>query len=157
YHRHVPMNDDAILSISAPYVGRRRLVVTPAPVLELTYAYYFLMRRLGSGRDSELPWVKQLRENPPPGMESLDRAWQETESSAVGTELLLMACSLGYAPDGTPQRFLNDLPGLPARAIEGLEQLMDDPDADADEHDARYARLEAQLQRLSQPGVVDTV
>ena len=43
------MNEEGILSFSAPLVGRRRLIATPAPVLELAYAYYYLMRRFEEG------------------------------------------------------------------------------------------------------------
>src|SRR5690606_28761007 len=114
YHRQLPMNEEGILSFSAPLVGRRRLIATPAPVLELAYAYYYLMRRFEEGASSDLPWVRQLHESGPVGLEPLKRAWSDADLRGAGTELLLMACSLGYALDGTPQRFLADLPNLPA-------------------------------------------
>ncbi len=152
------MNEDAILSFSAPLVGRRRLIVTPAPVLELAYAYYFLMRRFGQDRDSDLPWVRQLRESPPAGFETLKRAWGDEELRSVGTELLLVASSLGYGLDGTPQRFLADFPGLAARALEGLGQLIgegeDQPD---DDHDAKYEEIARRLRLLAEPRVSATM
>ncbi|HZW26932.1 MAG TPA: metalloregulator ArsR/SmtB family transcription factor [Trueperaceae bacterium] len=152
------MNEDGILSFSAPLVGRRRLVVTPAPVLELAYAYYFLMRRFGEGRDDDLPWVRQLRESPPAGFDTLKRAWSEPHLRSVGTELLLLACSLGYALDGTPQRFVADFPSLPDRALAGLQQLVDDSEHDSEEErDAKYEELEKRLRLLADPDVADTM
>ena len=152
------MNEEGILSFSAPLVGRRRLVVTPAPVLELAYAYYFLMRRFGEGRDDDLPWVRQLRENPPASIDILQRAWGDEELRSVGTELLLLACSLGYALDGTPQRFLADFPGLAERALEGLRQLVEESEELADEErDAKYEEVAARLRLLGQPRVSATM
>lgn len=148
------MNEDAILSYSAPFVGRRRLVVTPSPVLELTYANYFLTRHQGEGRDSDLPWVRQLRESPPAGIETLKEAWADTQLRSLSTELLLLACSLGYALDGTPQRFLADLPTLAGRALDSLGQLVDERGPGTPEE--RYAKreqLEKQLRVLADPAV----
>lgn len=148
------MNEDAILSFSAPLVGRRRLIVTAAPVLELAYAYFFLMRRFGEGRDDDLPWVRQLHENPPSGIEAIKRAWSDEQLRSTGTELLLVASSLGYALDGTPQRFLADFPTLAERALEGLHQLLGgDDEHTPEEHEAKYADLERRLKLLADPEV----
>src|SRR5690606_25120243 len=83
--------------------------------LELTYANYFLTRHQGEGRDSDLPWVRQLRESPPAGIETLKEAWADPQLRSLSTELLLLACTLGSALGGTPQRFLADPPALTAR------------------------------------------
>jgi len=148
------MNEDAILSFSAPLVGRRRLIVTPAPVLELAYAYYYLKRRLDRDRDGELTWVRQLRESGGATVDAVRRSWEKGEVMALGHELLLAACSLGYALDGTPDRFLADFPSLPGRVLEGLAQIAKDMDADTpEERDKKYAQLESQLEGLSRPDV----
>ena len=152
------MNEEGILSFSAPLVGRRRLIATPAPVLELAYAYYYLMRRFEEGASSDLPWVRQLHESGPVGLEPLKRAWSDADLRGAGTELLLMACSLGYALDGTPQRFLADLPNLPARALEGLEQLIETSDEQTEEErHAKYAELERRLRLMAEPAAEATL
>ena len=152
------MNEDAILSFSAPLVGRRRLIVTPAPVLELLYAYYYLKRRLDRDRDGELPWVRQLRENGSASVETIKRSWHQVEVMALGHELLLTACSLGYALDGTPDRFLADFPALPRRVLDGLSQIVEDLEADSPEdRDKTYEKLESQLELLSRPEVAAAI
>src|SRR5690554_4343673 len=114
------MSQDAILSFSAPLGDTKQLVVTPAPVLELTYAYYFLLKRLDRDRDSNLPWVKQLRATEG-ALDGLRKVWRQREMENFGYELFVLACGLGYALDPNPQRFLADFPSLPGRILGGLE------------------------------------
>ncbi len=148
------MNEDAILSFSAPLVGRRRLIVSPAPVLELAYAYYYLQRRLDREQDSDLPWVRQIRDSGGTAIETVRRSWTGHGSKPLGHELLLAACSLGYALDGTPERFLSDFPALAGRVLDGLAQIASEIDAPTpEERDQKYAQLEAQLKVLSESEV----
>jgi len=117
------MRSDTILSFSAPLAERRHIQVRPSAVLELTYAYYFLMKRLDRDRDSNLPWVRQLRENPPAGLEGLREVWRKREMDYLGYELFILACGLGYATDASPDRFLSDFPVLPGKILESLEDI----------------------------------
>ena len=117
------MKNEAILSFSAPLAERRHVQVRPSSVLELTYAYYFLMKRLDRDRDSNLPWVKQLRENPPLELDRLREVWRKREMDYLGYELFILACGLGYATDLSPDRFLEDFPSLPSKILESLEEI----------------------------------
>ena len=99
------MKNEAILSFSAPLAERRHIQVRPSSVLELTYAYYFLMKRLDRDRDSNLPWVRQLREDPPVELDRLREVWRKREMDYLGYELFILACGLGYATDPSPDRF----------------------------------------------------
>lgn len=151
------MENDAILSFSTPFQDTRHLVVTPAPVLELTYAYYFLLKRLDRDSDSDLPWVKQLRENPSPALQGLRTVWRKREIENLGYELFVLACGLGYATDRKPQRFLSDFPALPARILDGLEAITgmgpDDPEDEEAQVDReeKNRRLRRHFEVLSDP------
>lgn len=136
------MTNDAILSFSTPLKDTRQLIITPAPVMELTYAYYFLLKRLDRDSDSGLPWVKQLRESRPPALQGLRAAWREHEMENLGYELFVLACGLGYATDGSPQRFLSDFPALPARILEGLDAITAKGAGPADDVDSEAERKE---------------
>lgn len=151
------MNQDAILSFSAPLSDTRHLVVTPAPVLELTYAYYFLLKRLDRDRDSNLPWVKQLRENST-ALEGLRTVWRKREMENLGYELFVLACGLGYATDPKPNRFLSDFPALPGRILEGLEEITEpnptggrEHKRTAEERDETKRRLRRHFEVLAEP------
>lgn len=117
------MNDGAILSFSAPLHERHRVLVHAAPVLELTYAYYYLMKRLETGRDNDLAWIRQLRTDPPAWLGALRSVWHSREVECLGYELFILACGLGYALDATPERFLEDFPSLPQRLLDGFDRL----------------------------------
>ncbi|HZJ10662.1 MAG TPA: metalloregulator ArsR/SmtB family transcription factor [Trueperaceae bacterium] len=152
------MNQDAILSFSTPLSETRHLVVTPAPVLELTYAYYFLLKRLDRDRDSNLPWVKQLREHPSEALAGLRTVWRKREMENLGYELFVLACGLGYATDPKPNRFLSDFPTLPGRILDGLEEITDAGLAGAvklkeskAERDETNRRLRGHFEVLSEP------
>lgn len=143
------MKNEAILSFSAPLADRRRIQVRPSPVLELTYAYYFLMKRLDRDRDSNLPWVKQLRENPPVELERLREVWRKREIDYLGYELFILACGLGYATDPSPDRFLEDFPSLPGRILESLEEIRN-PKSDQHDDDS-MERLRRHYEVLTEP------
>lgn len=150
------MNQDAILSFSTPLGDTRQLVVTPAPVLELTYAYYFLLKRLDRDRDSNLPWVKQLRGNTA-AMDGLRKVWRQREMENFGYELFVLACGLGYALDAGPSRFLNDFPALPGRILGSLEELTEPQKVagrskhTAEERDETNRRLRRHFEVLAEP------
>lgn len=151
------MNQDAILSFSTPLGDTRQLVVTPAPVLELTYAYYFMLKRLDRDRDSNLAWVKRLREDQE-ALEGLRTVWRKREMENLGYELFVLACGLGYATDASPDRFLSDFPTLPGRILDGLEELTDpggvakkqDTKSEA-ERDETNRRLRRHFEVLAEP------
>jgi len=117
--------------------------------LELTYAYYFLMKRLDRDRDSNLPWVKQLRENPPAGLDGLREVWRKREMDFLGYELFILACGLGYATDTSPARFLDDFPTLPRKILESLEEIRN-PKGDGHD-DESMARLRRHYEVLAEP------
>lgn len=143
------MKNEAILSFSAPLTERRHIQVRPSSVLELTYAYYFLMKRLDRDRDSNLPWVKQLKENPPAGLDGLREVWRKREMDFLGYELFILACGLGYATDPAPDRFLEDFPTLPRKILESLEEIRNPKN---DEHDDdSMARLRRHYEVLAEP------
>ena len=151
------MKDPAILSFSTPLHDTGQLLVTPAPVLELTYAYYFLHKRLDRDSDSTLPWVKQLRENPSPAISGLRTVWRKREMENLGYELFILACGLGYATDRKPQRFLNDFPDLPGRILDGLEAITSTSSDDEDDEEAqeerrlKNSRLRQHFEVLAEP------
>ena len=60
-------------------------------------------------------------------------------------DLFLMASSLGYWKDDAPERFLNDLPTLPTRLLELLE---DRPESDQVEDDALWDGLVGRMRGL---------
>jgi len=121
------MNDEAILSFSAPLNDRHRVSVHSAPVLELTYAYYYLMKRLETGRDNDLAWIRQLREDPPAWLDDLRAVWRSREVECLGFELFVLACGLGYAVDATPERFLKDFADLPQRLLDSFHRITEPP------------------------------
>ena len=145
------MKNDSILSISAPLTDRRHIEVRPSAVLELTYAYYFLMRRLDRDRDSNLPWVRQLRENPPAGLDGLREVWRTREMECLGYELFILACGLGYAMDATPDRFLADFPTLPAKILESIEEIKNPTNREPDADDDSPHRLRRHYEVLAEP------
>src|SRR5690606_27026168 len=152
------MRSDTILSFSAPLAERRHIQVRPSAVLELTYAYYFLLKRLDRDRDSNLPWVKQLRENAPAGLEGLRTVWRTREMENLGYELFVLACWLGYATDPKPNRFLSDFPSLPGRILDGLEEITEPNPAvgrrqqrTAEEREQTNSRLRRHFEVLSEP------
>lgn len=114
------MVESSILKFSKPLAGRLALEVRPSPVLELAYAYYCVMKRFDSGRDSQLPWLKELRDKPPAWLAELRRLWAEQSLERAGYELFLAACALGYASDPSPTRFLADLDSVPQRMLATL-------------------------------------
>ncbi len=124
------MVDSSILRISTPLAGRPALEVRPSPVLELAYAYYCVMKRFDAGRDSHLPWLKELRDKPPQWLIDLRGLWAEQKLERAGYELFLAACALGYAADPTAGRFLADIEGIPQRMLATLdaakEELLED-------------------------------
>ena len=159
------MNDGAILSFSAPLHDRHRVSVHSAPVLELTYAYYYLMKRLETGRDNDLAWIRQLREDPPTWLGDLRSVWRSREVECLGFELFVLACGLGYALDATTERFLKDFPELPQRLLDSFDRITDvkgarsrrgtaaaesDP-AEAAEVDDTNERLRAHFKVLADP------
>jgi DNA-binding transcriptional ArsR family regulator len=143
------MKHETILSFSAPLTDRRHVQVRPSSVLELTYAYYFLMKRLDRDRDSNLPWVRQLRENPPAGLDGLREVWRKREMDYLGYELFILACGLGYATDPTPDRFLEDFPTLPHKILESLEEIRNPKHDDHD--DDSMQRLRRHFEVLAEP------
>lgn len=118
------MVDSSILRFSAPLTSHLPLEVRPSPVLELSYAYFSVMKRFDAGGDSQLPWLAELRASPPGWLIELRELWAQQALERVGYELFLAACGLGYAADPTPERFLDDLPGVPARMLAMLEATM---------------------------------
>lgn len=96
-----------------------RLEVRPSVVIELCYAYYHVLRH---GRPlAPLPWQRELLEHPPQWV--LDAA--TAAKNLPGYEALLLACAFGYDADETPDRFLTELPGLPARLLAEFEAVFD--------------------------------
>ncbi len=113
---------------AAPGVGASRSAMTapaphpevrPAPVLEFCYAYYHLLKPVRQRRP--LPWHRQLLERPPGWLATA----KEQGGASVGYEALLLACAFGYDADPGPERFLADLPALPARLVAEFDAVFD--------------------------------
>lgn len=109
----------------APTMGvageQLKVEVKPAPVQELSYAFYRVVGPANPAISAALPWLRQLEADPP---EWFSEA-RELFAGAHWTryEPLLMASALGYALDDSPERFLNDLPGLPRIMVRDLDTL----------------------------------
>ncbi len=142
------MDTDAILSFSAPLQQRPHVDVQAAPVLELTYAYYYLLKRIEDGRDNNLAWVRQLRSDPPPWLVGLRDVWRSRGVECLGFELFVLAGGLGYAVESSPERFLRDLPQLPARLLPRLPSIAPDED-DTEDGRRRSSELRARLELLA--------
>ncbi len=123
------------------------LDVRPAPVLELTYAYFRLADL--DGRQTPLPWLRELRDHPPRWLSaSMARRGEE-----LGYEALLIACACGYEVDETPDRFLADFPELPPAVVGEFAAAFVQPGgAGGDELlPERSAAIRAALERLAEP------
>lgn len=133
----------------------------PAPVIELTYAFYRLIRprprqpRQGSG----LPWLRQLEESRPEWLEGALALFGPEQRYWLGYESLLLACALGYGFDVDPGRFLSDLPSLPTKMSKALATLGDGDSSRPPLAGSRAARIRRQLsdnyQQLSTPAALD--
>lgn len=147
------MESDGILSFTAPLASPAAVVVRPSPVLELAYAHYHVIHGAPDGRGA-LPWLRALREAQPAWMGRLLALWGAPEPEA-GQELFLLACAGGYALDPDPERFVGDLPELPARLLGQLDRVRPthrpDEDATREEDDRARASLRAHLERMGRP------
>lgn len=123
------------------------LDVRPAPVLELTYAYFRLADL--DGRQTPLPWLRELRDHPPRWL-SASMARRDEE---LGYEALLIACACGYEADETPDRFLADFPALPPAVVGEFAAAFVQPEGtEGDELvSERSTAIRAALERLAEP------
>lgn len=120
------MESDSILSFSTPLPTSERVEAMPAPVLELTYAYYYLLthaERSSRGKKSDLFWVDQLRSEEPELHRELLTFWDDRSAKHCGYDLFVLSGELGYARDEEAERFLGDLPELPARLLLRFEDM----------------------------------
>lgn len=146
------METDDILSFSTPLPPGERVETRPAPVLELDYAYYYLLARAPHNRDDELPWVAELRSEDPQLIDEFTSFWQRFEFESSGYDLFLLAGELGYARDEDTARFLDDLPELPARLLQRFDAAQDGHDPDDEEPERqKYEALRHRLERLRDP------
>ncbi len=112
--------------------------------MELVYAHY-LLTRITERPGRKLPhWYSFLEEAEPALILEL-RAASQAASPLGRHDLFLMASSLGYWKDDAPERFLNDLPTLPTRLLELLE---DRPESDQVEDDALWDGLVGRMRGL---------
>ncbi len=136
----------AATSAEKPALPSAALEVRPAPVLELTYAYYRLADL--DGRQTPLPWLRELRDHPPKWLSaSMARRDQE-----LGFEPLLIACAGGYEFDETPARFLTDFAELPSAVVADFETTFVRPDGADVVASENSAAIKAALARLAEPG-----
>ena len=102
--------DSELLSFRSPRRRPPQVQVTPAPVLELVYAAFYLN---GVDPDDEdlLPWAARLwREAPEVARRAGALARRDVPSPAP--TLFPLATAGGHALDDTPERFLERLPDL---------------------------------------------
>jgi ArsR family transcriptional regulator len=133
--------------------------VKPSPVQELAYAFYRMAGPANAAISAALPWLRQLEAEPP--------AWFEEARETFGQanwlryEPLLMASALGYALDDSPERFLDDLPGLPRVMLRDLDSLNigghEKPPAPTSPGGRSRKQLLANLELLSSKAVADTL
>lgn len=137
------------------------LVTGPAPVLELTYAFYRLMRPRTSKQGSGLPWLRQLEEGRPDWLEAARAVFGEEQRYWLGYEALLLGCALGYGFDEDPSRFLADLRDLPTKMSSALETLGDGTSTKPPLAGSRAARIRARLsdnyQQLATPAAMSNL
>ncbi len=120
------MDTDPIVSFSTPLSGTNRVEAFPAPVLELAYAYYYLLERHGEVHPSELPWVADLHRHEGDLLARLGAFWGAEHREDSGSDLFVMACELGYVKDLSPDRFLDDVPMLQSHLLTRLETFLGD-------------------------------
>ena len=106
------MDPDAFVSFRSGRTEGPRVRVTPAPVLELVYAAFYLNRnRSGAEDDDALPWARELwRENPEVARAAAELARRDVPSPAP--TLFPLAMTSGHALDDDPERFLAAVPSL---------------------------------------------
>lgn len=90
-----------------------------APVLQLLYAHYYLTRPPGSRQLLVPEWRQRLEAREPQLVADLAASAQPQSGRH---QLFSLACELGYWEDADNERFITDLPELPARLLELLEQ-----------------------------------
>ena len=90
----------------------------PAPVLQLLYAHYYLTRPPGSRRVLVPEWHKRLEQRSPRLLRELRDSSQPSDRRH---HYFTLACELDYWSDSDPDRFLQDLAGLPDRLVEKLQ------------------------------------
>src|SRR5690625_2288260 len=101
----------------APTASDPEVVPLPAPLLQLLYAYYFLTRPTNSRLLSRPGWLQRLSEREPELVAQLAAA-----PSGEGRHYLFtVAGKLGYWNDPDADRFLTDLPQLPAMLLGKLD------------------------------------
>lgn len=99
-------------------IGPHTVDVRPAVVLELCYAYYYLVRKERPSR--LLPWHRDLKARSPRWLRRIADG-----GPAIGYEALILACAFGYDGDAQPNRFLTDLPTLPGRLLAEFDSIFD--------------------------------
>lgn len=91
----------------------------PSPVLQFLYAWYFLTRPPGRRDRARPDWRIDLELRAP---ELVARLRAQSHLGRLRHRLFLLAGELGYWRDPGVGRFLNDLPALPGRLRDALEQ-----------------------------------
>jgi DNA-binding transcriptional ArsR family regulator len=106
------MDRDAFVSFRSGRTEGPRVRVTPAPVLELVYAAFYLNRnRSGAEDDDALPWARSLwRDRPEVAGAAAELARRDVPSPAPA--LFPLAMTSGHALDDDPGRFLAAVPSL---------------------------------------------
>ncbi len=150
------MNQSAILSFRTPDSDVGRVEALAAPVLELAYCVYIVTRAERRERTAELAWLAELEQHEPDLTNGI-RNFFGTEGNAPGFDLFLMACNFGYARDDTVDRFLADLPTLPARLLEQLDEIAEKAmpkkqDVDHEPYLELYRDLHGRLEQLIDGG-----
>lgn len=142
-----------------PPTQERRVDVKPSPVQELAYAFYRMVGPADATMSAALPWLRQLETEPP--------AWFQEAREVFGQpnwrrfEPLVLASALGYALDDSPERFIEDLPGLPREMLRDFDSFNigghEKPPAPTSTAGRMRKQLLTNLELLSTKAAADTL
>lgn len=107
---------------TGPAVQNTEVVSVTAPVLQLLYAHYYLTRPKSGRRVSQPEWLTRLQAREPELVTELGTLTQ-TEGRH---HFFTVAGRLAYWNDADAVRFLRDLPELPARLLQRLDEHDDE-------------------------------
>jgi ArsR family transcriptional regulator, arsenate/arsenite/antimonite-responsive transcriptional repressor len=113
------VQEDAILTFSAPAREPGRVDATASPIFELLYASFYLAKRgVPPGPGSTPPaWLRRFAVEAPEPLRAVADFWRQRGQAETDAETFLLATRFGYVRDPDPERFLRDFPGLPGRYL----------------------------------------